>query len=102
LQRLGDEKKTQEQLLESTQKVLTKQDFSSLVVISSSVTHAVALVKNHMPEFDAEIFWRDFSINEVEREALVDSVYDTAQYFVSLYDFSALAKSDDNNSPVAL
>jgi hypothetical protein len=38
----------------------------------------------------------------VEREALVDSVYDTAQYFVSMYVFSAFAELDDNNSPGAL
>jgi hypothetical protein len=38
------------------------------------------------------------SINEVEREALDDSVYDTTQYFISLYDFYALIESDDNNS----
>jgi hypothetical protein len=78
LQILGDEKKVQEQMLESTQKVLSKRDFSSSVVISSAVAHAVALMKNHMPDFDAEILQRDFSINEVEQDALVDSVYDTA------------------------
>jgi hypothetical protein len=99
LQRHGNEKKAQEQLLESSQKALTKRDFSSLTVISSEVAHAVALVKNHMPEFDAEILRRDFTINEAEREVLVDSVYDTAQYFVSLYNFFALTESDDNNSP---
>jgi hypothetical protein len=99
LQRHGNEKKAQEQLLESSQKALTKRDFSSLTVISSEVAHAVALVKNHMPELDAEILRRDFTINEAEREVLVDSVYDTAQYFVSLYNFFALIESDDNNSP---
>jgi hypothetical protein len=102
LQRLGDEKKAQEQLLESAQKALTKREFSSSAVISSAVAHAVALVKNHIPEFDTEILQRDFSINEVEQEALVDSVYDTAQYFVSLYDFFALTERDDNNSPSTL
>jgi hypothetical protein len=80
------------------QKVLSKRNFSSLAMISSAVAHAMALVKNHMLEFDTEILQRDFSINEVEREALVDSVYDTAQYFIFLYDFSALTESDDNNS----
>jgi hypothetical protein len=62
----------------------------------------MALVKNHMPEFDAYILQRDFFINEVEQEAIVDSAYDTAHYFVSQCDFSALAKSDDNASPDAL
>jgi hypothetical protein len=98
LQRLGDEKKAQDQLLESAQKELTKWDFSSSMVISLVVAHAVVLVKNHMPEFDAMILQRDFSINDMEREALVDSVYDIVQYFVSLYDLSTLAESDDNKS----
>jgi hypothetical protein len=70
-------------LLESTQKALTKRKFSTSTVMSSVLTHAVALVKNHMPEFDAEILCRDFTINEADREALVDSIYDTTQYFVS-------------------
>jgi hypothetical protein len=68
------------------------------MVISLVVAHAVVLVKNHMPEFDAMILQRDFSINDMEREALVDSVYDIVQYFVSLYDLSTLAESDDNKS----
>jgi hypothetical protein len=81
--------------------MMAKQDFSSSSVISSVVAHAMALVKNHMPDFDVEILRRDFSIDDAHREALVDSVYDT-QHFISLYDFSTLAESDDNNSPGAL
>jgi hypothetical protein len=65
------------------------------------VAHAVALVKNHMPDFDVEILQRDFSINDVERDALVDSVYDTAHYFVFQYEYSVLTESDDNGSPGA-
>jgi hypothetical protein len=49
----------------------------------------MVLVKNHVP---------DFSVAVGEREALINSVYDTAQHFVSLYDFSILAESDDNKS----
>jgi hypothetical protein len=97
LQKLGDEKKAQEQLLAYAQKVLTKIDFSYSTMISSAVTHAMAPAKNHIPEFDVEILRRDFTINEAERKVLVDSIYDTTQYFVSQYDFSALAESDDNN-----
>jgi hypothetical protein len=70
-------------------------------VTSLAVAHAMALVKNHVTEFDTEILQRDFSINEAEQEALVDSVYDTTQHFLSLYDFSVLAESDDNKSPSA-
>jgi hypothetical protein len=62
----------------------------------------MALVKNNMPEFDAEILWKDFTINDAGQEALVDSSYDTAQYFVSLYNLSMLAESDDNASPGTL
>jgi hypothetical protein len=43
-----------------------------------------------------------FTIDDEGQEALVDSAYDTTQYFVSLYDFSTLAESDDNTSPGAL
>jgi hypothetical protein len=67
--------------LESAQKT-SKRDFSSSVVISSVV------------------LWRDFSFdNDEERDALLDNVYDTAQHFVSQYDFSLLNESDDNGSP---
>jgi lipoate synthase len=71
-------------------------------VISSVVANAMALVKNHIPEFDVEILHKDFMVNDAKREVLIDITYDTAQHFVFLYDFSALAKSDDNNSPSAL
>jgi hypothetical protein len=66
------------------------------MVISLTVAHAVELVKNHMTDFDAEILRRDFSINKVERDELVDSVYDTSQY-----NFSVFNESDDNASPGA-
>jgi hypothetical protein len=52
-------------------------------MISSTVAHTVALVKSHMPNFDAEVLWNDLPINDEEQDALVDSIYDTAQYFVS-------------------
>jgi hypothetical protein len=60
----------------------------------------MALVKNHMPEFDAKILRKDFTVTE--RQAIVDSAFDTVQYFVSLYDFSMLAESNDNASPGTL
>jgi hypothetical protein len=61
----------------------------------------MALVKSHMPDFDVEILRRDFPISGEERDALVDSVYDVAQYFVSQYDFSILTESDGNANPDA-
>jgi hypothetical protein len=45
---------------------------------------------------------KDFTIDDAELQALVDSAYDTAQHFVSLYNFSVLPKSDDNASHGAL
>jgi hypothetical protein len=44
LQPLGDEKKTQEQLLESTQKMLFERDYSSSAVVSSVVANVVVLL----------------------------------------------------------
>jgi hypothetical protein len=102
LQNYEEKRKAQEQPLESTQKAMSKREFSSLVVISSAMAQAMALVKNHMPEFDVEILRNDFTIDDAGREVLVDSTYDTTQYFMSLYDFSTLAKSDGNASPGAL
>jgi hypothetical protein len=101
LQAAEEKIKAQEQSF-LTQKVLSKRELSSSTVISSAVANAMTLVKNHMPEFDAEILRKGFSVNDAGQEALVDSTYDTAQYFVSLYDFSALPESDDNASPSVL
>jgi hypothetical protein len=101
LQTLGDEMKTQEQLLEFAQKTLSKRDVSSLDVISPVVAHIVVLLKSHMPDLDAEMLRRDFPINDEERDALVDSVYDIAQYFASQYDFCVLNELDGNASPSA-
>jgi pantothenate kinase type III len=55
LQAAKEKIKAQEQLLASTQKALSKREFSSSVMISSVVANAMALVKNHMPKFDTEI-----------------------------------------------
>jgi hypothetical protein len=72
------------------------------VVISLTVANTAALFKNHLPDLDMEILHKDFTIDDVEQEALANSAYDAAHEFVSLYDFSSLAESDDNNSPRAL
>jgi hypothetical protein len=101
LQTLEDEKKAKDQLLESTQKTLSKRDFSSSMLSSSVVAHVVALLKSHTPDLDTEKLQTDFPFNDEERDALVNNVYDTAQYFVSQYDFSVLNESDDGDSPDA-
>jgi hypothetical protein len=61
LQTLGDEKKTQEQLLDSTHKMLSKRDYYSSAVISSVVAHVVALLKSHTFDLDVEQLQRDFT-----------------------------------------
>jgi hypothetical protein len=71
-------------------------------VISSAVANAMVLVKNHLPDLDMEILHKDFTVDDAKRETLVNSAYDATHDFVSLYDFSSLAESDDNNSPGAL
>jgi hypothetical protein len=65
------------------------------------MANSMALVKNHLPDLDMEIFTRT-SQSMTERETLVNSTYNAAHDFVSLYDFFSLAESDDNNSPRAL
>jgi hypothetical protein len=71
-------------------------------VIFSAVVIVVALMKNHLPDLDVEILHRDFTVNDAERKTLANSTYDAAHDFVSLYDFSSLAESDNNNSLGAL
>jgi hypothetical protein len=41
-------------------------------------------------------------VDDAERETLVSSAFDVAHDFVSSYDFTSLAESDDNDSPKAL
>jgi hypothetical protein len=72
------------------------------MVISLAVAITVMLFKNHLPDLDVESLHKDFTIDDVEREVLANSAYDIAHDFVSLYDFSSLAKSNDNNSPTTL
>jgi hypothetical protein len=72
------------------------------MMISSAVAHAAALFKNHLPDMNIELLRQDFTMNDAERETLVSSAFDAAQDFVSSYDFTSLAESDDNDSPKAL
>jgi hypothetical protein len=72
------------------------------MVIFSAVANVATLFKNHLPDLDVEILRKDFTIDDAEWEVLANSTYDAAHGFVSLYDFSSLAKSDDNNNPGTL
>jgi hypothetical protein len=86
-------------LLESARQALSKREISYNTMISSAVTHVVALFKNHLPDFDIEILRKDYIIDEVERETLVASAYNVTQDFVSSYDFTSLAEPEDDDSP---
>jgi hypothetical protein len=88
--------------LESTQQAWAKRDGSANMMISSAVAHTAALFKNHLPDLNVEILRQDFTVDDTEREALVSSVFDAAQDFVSSYDFTSLVESDDNDSPKGL
>jgi hypothetical protein len=84
LQALGEEKKTQELLLEYTWKMISERDYSSSVVISSAVAHAVALLKSYMPDLDIVLLRWDYPFDDGDEwDALIDIIYDTAQHFVS-------------------
>jgi hypothetical protein len=54
LQALGEDKKTQEHLLDSTWKMLSERNYSSSIVISSAVACAVALLKSYVSDLDDE------------------------------------------------
>jgi hypothetical protein len=89
-------------LLESTQQALAKREGSANMMISSAVAYTATLFKNHLPDLNVEILRQDFTVDDTEREALVSSVFDAAQDFVSSYDFTSLVESDDNDSPKGL
>jgi hypothetical protein len=72
------------------------------MMISSTVAHATALFKNHLPDLSMELLRKDFTVDDAKREALVSSAFDVDQDFVSSYDFTSLAESDDNDSTKAL
>jgi hypothetical protein len=71
-------------------------------MISSVVAHATVLFKNHLPDLNLELLCQDFTVNDTERETLVSSAFDTAQDFISSFDFASLVESDDNDSPKVL
>jgi hypothetical protein len=102
LEATEEDLKNQRQLLESAWKTSSKRENSFNMMISSAVAHAAALFKNHLPILNMELLRQDFTVDDVERETLVSSAFDAAQDFVSSYDFTSLAESDDNDSPKAL
>jgi hypothetical protein len=94
--------KNQKQMLESAQKIASKLEDSFNMMISSAVAHAAALFKNHLPDLNMELLRQDFTVDHAECKTLVSSAFDATQDFTTSYDFTSLAKSDDNDSPKAL
>jgi hypothetical protein len=92
-------KKDQGLLLETAQQALSKREDSSILMISTVVANAMALLKSNLPDLDVELLRKDFAVDEEESEALTSSAYDAAHEFASSYDFSSLAESEDNDSP---
>jgi hypothetical protein len=86
-------------LLEMARQALSKHEDSSVLMILMAVANAMALLKSHLPDLDVELLRNDFTVDEVEREALTSGAYDAAHEFASSYDFSSLAESEDNDSP---
>jgi hypothetical protein len=48
------------------------------MMISSTVAHAAALFKNHLPDLNMELLRQDFTVNDAEREILVSNAFDAA------------------------
>jgi hypothetical protein len=91
-------KKHQGLLLETTWQALSKHEDSSVLMILMAMANAMALLKSHLPNLDVELLRKDFVVDEAEHEALTNGAYDAAHEFTSSYDFSSLAKSEDNDS----
>jgi hypothetical protein len=92
------EKKDQGLLLETDRQALSKREDSSVLMISTVVANARALLKSHLPNLDVELLCKDFAVDGAEHEALTSDAYDAAHEFASSYDFSSLAESEDNDS----
>jgi hypothetical protein len=90
--------KNQMQLLESDQKTSSKRKSSFNMMISSAVAYAAVLFRNHLPDLNMDLIRQDFTVDDTEHETLVSSAFDTAQDFISLYDFASLIESDDKDS----
>jgi hypothetical protein len=93
------EKKDHGLLLEMARQALSKREDFSILMISTAVANAMALLKSHLPDFDVELLRKDFAVDEADRKALTSGAYDVAHEFASSYDFSSLAESEDNDSP---
>jgi hypothetical protein len=78
---------------------LSKREDSSVLMVSTAVANAMALLKSHLSDLDVELTRKDFAVDEAEREALTNGAYDATHEFASSYNFSSLAESEDNDRP---
>jgi hypothetical protein len=88
--------------LESAQKISSKRKNSFNMMISSVMAHDAVLFKNHLLDLNVELLHQDFTMDDAEHETFVSNMFNAAQDFISSYDFTILAESDDNDSPKAL
>jgi hypothetical protein len=49
------------------------------MIISSTVAHAAALFKNHLPDLSMELLCQDFTVDDAERETLISNAFDIAK-----------------------
>jgi uncharacterized tellurite resistance protein B-like protein len=75
---------------------------SRLKATKEDLNNQRRLFKNHLPDLNMKLLRQDFTVDDAEHETLVSNAFDATQDFVSLYDFTSLAESDDNDSPKAL
>jgi hypothetical protein len=69
--------------------MFTERDYSLSEVISSTVAHAVTLLKSYMPDVDPELLRKEYRCkDDDERDALIESAFDAAQHLLYEYDFS--------------
>jgi hypothetical protein len=57
------------------QQALSKREDSSVLMISTLVANAMALLKNHLPDLDIALLCKDFTVEKAEREALTNGAY---------------------------
>jgi chromosome segregation ATPase len=93
------ENKDQGLLVEMARQALSKCENSSVLMISTAMVNAMALLKSHLPDLDVELLRKDFTVDETECEVLTNGAYDATHEFASSYDFSSLAEFEDNDCP---
>jgi hypothetical protein len=102
LEAAEEDLKNQKQLLGLARKTSSKREDSFNMMISSAVAHVAVLFKKHLHDLNMELLCQDFTVDDAERKTLVSSAFDATQDFISSYDFTRLAESDDNDNPKAL